>query len=155
MPSYLDDRIQELRYSLQALKENPDPEENKNASYIIRHLLNLGSNVVNGQELIQSVLSSNFIAELVTKFQTSDTGLAGACADMIQSMFQFIIENNNIDNNDKESEEIKEEPDIPMDLYGEMLSKQKLELQLDEFLDTFAFNIPKLLKFLLTPQKDT
>jgi hypothetical protein len=48
MPSYLDDRIQELRYSLQALKENPDPEENKNASYIIRHLLNLGSNVVNG-----------------------------------------------------------------------------------------------------------
>jgi len=50
--------------------------------------------VANARELIQSVLSSNFITELVTKFQTHDTGLAGACADMIYSMFKFIIENN-------------------------------------------------------------
>ena len=95
------------------------------------------------------MLSSNFITELVTKFQTQDSGLAGACADMIHSMFKFIILQSKTD--EKDEDEIMDEPEIPEEYMGMIMATKKLDLNLAEFLDTFAFNIPKLLKFLLSP----
>jgi len=63
-------------------------------------------------------------------------------------MFKLIINQNKKD--DEKFDELPDEPEIPEEYLGFVEGKKKLDLNLKEFLDTFAFNIPKLLKFLLS-----
>jgi hypothetical protein len=92
--------------------------------------------VYGGKELIQHILSYNYVNELLSKFQTKETDLGRACADTIHSMFDFIIKNN------EDYEEI--EPEYSEYVYKE---KEKLDLELEDFYSAFAKNIPLVLGF--------
>ena len=147
---YIETRVKELNEIINLLTDNPDPEVNKNAAYVIRQLLNLGSNVNGAKELLKSVLSPSYLTSLMLKLKTNNQGLTCAVADILHSMITFIIENEAPEELEEEDLDSKE-PDIPMNLLNETVNKKKIEVGTDGFKEAFANGIEEILENLKKP----
>jgi hypothetical protein len=94
--------------------------------------------MVSSKELIEHLLSYNYINKLMNKFEEKDTQVGRTCAEILLAMIKFIIKNENDDEED-DTDDIEDETQIPEHLlYGNETKKEKMELDLNPFYKAFA-----------------